>query len=254
MQPDGSMHYDSFQTKVERRFAGGWALISGYTFSKAMAMNFNGNWLDTSTGARYFERNQLKGPMQYDRPHTFYSSFLWELPFFKTANGLKRTALGGWEFTNITTITSGQTYPVSVGTDYLDLAPGRVAYFPDRLADGTLPKDQRTVDRWFNTSAFGCANAGCATFIPVSQISNFGLGNSFPRPLRGASVPITDFSLHKQFHIRERQSFDFRVDMFNAFNHPVFQAPNGAIASATAGRVTATAAPRQIMLGFRYSF
>jgi hypothetical protein len=37
MQPDGSMHYDSLQTKVERRFADGWALASGYTWSKAMS-------------------------------------------------------------------------------------------------------------------------------------------------------------------------------------------------------------------------
>jgi hypothetical protein len=254
MQPDGSMHYDSFQTKIERRFANGWALISGYTWSKAMALNFNGNWLDTLTGGRYFERNQLRGPMVHDRPHTFYSSFLWELPFFRQSTGLTRTILGGWEFTNITTITSGLTFPINAGVDYLDTAPGRVNAFPDRVANGTLPKDQRTVDRFFDTTAFGCANAGCRTFIPLAQMSNFGLGNSFPRPIRGASVPVTDFSLHKQFHIRERQSFDFRVDMFNAFNHPVFQNPNGAMATANAGRVTATAAPRQIMFGFRYSF
>ena len=39
--------------------------------------------------------------------------------------------------------------------------------------------------------------------IPIA--SNFGLGNSFPRPLRGAAVPLVDFSLHKQFRIREQQ-------------------------------------------------
>jgi hypothetical protein len=54
--------------------------------------------------------------------------------------------------------------------------------------------------------------------------------------------------------IKEEQSFDFRVDMFNSFNHPVFQLPNGAVATANGGRVTDTASPRQIMFGFRYSF
>jgi len=51
-----------------------------------------------------------------------------------------------------------------------------------------------------------------------------------------------------------QQTFDFRVDMFNAFNHPIFQLPNGSMATANAGKVTDTAAPRQIMFGFRYSF
>jgi hypothetical protein len=108
------------------------------------------------------------------------------------------------------------------------------------------------VDRFFDTKAFACASPLCPNVIPIA--SNSGLGNSFVRPLRGAVVPLVDFSLHKQFPIREEQTFDFRVDMFNAFNHPIFQLPNGSMATANAGKVTDTAAPRQIMFGFRYSF
>jgi hypothetical protein len=55
-------------------------------------------------------------------------------------------------------------------------------------------------------------------------------------------------SLHKQSPIG-RADVDFRVDMFNAFNHPIFQLPNGSMATANAGKVTDTAAPRQIMFG-----
>jgi hypothetical protein len=152
-------------------------------------------------------------------------------------------------------LTSGQTFPVNVGVDILDIGTfANANVFPDRLRDGALPKGERTVDRFFDTSAFACANAGCRTFIPLGQTSNFGLGNSFPRPLRGAAVPVADFSLHKQFRVRERHAFDFRADLFNAFNHPIFQNPNGSIATANAGKVTDTASPRQIMLGLRYSF
>ena len=139
MQPDGNMHYDSLQTKVERRFASGWALSSGYTWSKAMGLNFNGNWLDTQAGGRWYERDQLSGPMQYDRAQTFYASFLWELPFFRNSSGITRALLGGWEFTNITTLTSGQTFPVNIGIDILDLGARQNAW-PDRIADGALPK------------------------------------------------------------------------------------------------------------------
>src|SRR5262249_3662412 len=148
--------------------------------------------------------------------HTFYSSLIWELPFFKNSGGLTRAVLGGWEVANITTLTSGQTFPVNVGVDLPDLGT-RSNIWPDRVADGALPKSERTVDRFFDTAAFACSAPLCKTLVPAT--SNFGLGNSFPRPLRGAAVPLVDFSLHKQFHIHEQQVFDFRVDMFNSFNH-----------------------------------
>ena len=164
MQPDGSMHYDSLQTKMERRFEAGWALSAGYTWSKAMALNFNGNWLDTQTGVRYFERDQLSGPMDYDRTNTFYSSLIWELPFFKNSSGFTRAVLGGWEVANITTLTSGKTYPVNVGVDLLDLG-ARSNIWPDRVRDGSLPKDERTVDRFFDTSAFACSAPLCPTQV-----------------------------------------------------------------------------------------
>jgi hypothetical protein len=253
--PDGSMHYDSFQAKVERRFAAGWALSSGYTWSKAMALNFSGNWFDNTNGGRYYDQRQLSGPMAYDRPHTFYSSFIWELPFFENSKGPVRALLGGWEIANVSTLTSGQTFPVNVGFDILDLGfRGMQATWPDRVRDGALPKGERTVDRFFDTSAFACANAGCKTFVPLAQTSNFGLGNTFARPLRGAALPLTDFSLHKRFRIRDRQTFDFRVDLFNALNHPIFHPPNGSVASGNGGKVTDTASPRQVMIGLRYSF
>jgi outer membrane receptor protein involved in Fe transport len=253
-RPDGNTHYDSLQAKVERRFSSGWALSSGYTWSKAMALNHNGvvtTNFDPVSGTRVFERNLLSGVQQQDRPHTFYSSMIWELPFFRNSNGLARTILGGWEVANIVTLASGQTFPVSVGIDVLDLG-SRGNSFPDRIADGTLPKSERTVDRFFDTKAFACANPGCP--VVVAKASYYGAGNSFPRPLRSAAVPLVDFSMHKKFQIKEKQSFDFRVDMFNSFNHPVFQLPNGSMATANAGRVTDTASPRQIMFGFRFSF
>ena len=44
------------------------------------------------------------------------------------------------------------------------------------------------------------------------------------------------------------------ADFFNAFNHAIFNAPNGNHASGGVGRVTSTATARQIQIGFRFSF
>ena len=75
------------------------------------------------------------------RAQTFYASFIWESPFFKNSNALTRMLLSGWEVANIMTVTSGQTFPVNIGIDILDLGP-RYNSWPDRIADGALPKNR----------------------------------------------------------------------------------------------------------------
>ena len=252
MQPDGSMHYDSLQTKVERRFADGWALSSGYTWSKAMGLNFNGNWLDTQSGGRWYERDQLSGPMQYDRAHTFYASFLWEtavLQELERNNPGDPGRLGG-----------RQHHDPDVGPDF----PGqhrdrhsrsRVRAITRGRIGSRTARCRRANARWTG-SLTPRPSPARVRVVPEchSDCIELRSGQLVLRPLRGAAVPLVDFSLHKQFRIREGQSFDFRVDMFNAFNHPIFQLPNGSMATANGGRVTDTSAPRQIMFGFRYSF
>ena len=51
------------------------------------------------------------------------------------------------------------------------------------------------------------------------------LGNA-PRTFDGGRGPAqryTDFSIQKNFALGERRRLQFRVDLVNAFNHPVFR-------------------------------
>ena len=115
-----------------------------------------------------------------------------------------------------------------------------------------LGEDQRTVDKWFDTAAFVAAVRD--PNLSGQEQARRSLGNSAENPLRYDGVPLVDISLHKEFVFGEEKSFDFRVDFFNAFNHPVFGAPNGNMAATSAGRVTDAATARQIQFGFRFSF
>ena len=265
LRPHGGTAYNSLQLKMERRFQDGLAISSGYTWSRAMALNYNGTWGDWS-GSRAFERHTLKSPMRSDRSNTFYNSTIYELPFFRNSDGMTKTVLGGWEAATIITLTSGAPHSVNWGTDLWDQGSRRRTYV-DRVGDGDLGS-AATVQRWFDTSAFAAPgvvdpNTGlrvqdaslCAageTFCHAS--AQRALGNSAPYPLRYDGVPLFDISLHKAFEFGEEKSFDFRVDMFNAFNHAIFNAPQGNIESSSAGRVTSAATARQIQLGFRFSF
>ena len=250
-RPLGNTHYNSLQAKLERRFQKGVAISLGYTWSKAMALNYSGGWGDWSGGSREFARHTLKSPMDHDRSQTFYNATIWQLPFFESSQGLTRTLLGGWEAAAIVTLTSGAPYRVFYGRNLWDQG-FRSRLYPDRVGDGYLSESERSIDGWFDTSAFVAPIMDPS--LPPAERALRSQGNSHPKPLRGDGAQVVDLSLHKRFAVAEDQALDFRVDLFNAFNHTIFFNPNGNIASGAAGRVFNSATARQIQFGFRYSF
>jgi hypothetical protein len=63
-----------------------------------------------------------------------------------------------------------------------------------------------------------------------------------------------DPGIHKFFRFTEQVRFQFRAEMFNAFNHANFAAPNTLANSPNFGFVSASRAPRLIQLGGRILF
>lgn len=91
-----------------------------------------------------------------------------------------------------------------------------------------LPKDQRTRDRWFNTSAFAA---------PV----NGSFGNALRNPIHLPGTNQVDASATKNFALTERHRIQVRADFFNFFNHVNLGAPGLNIKDpANFGRVIST--------------
>ena len=113
---------------------------------------------------------------------------------------------------------------------------------PDRTGSGVLPSDQRSLQRWFDASAF-------------AQPPNGRFGNSARNPLYGPGRVNFDVSLFKDFAFNERAKLQFRTEVFNVFNTPQFGQPNGTIFNPGAGQITSTVGtPRQIQLALRLVF
>ena len=111
---------------------------------------------------------------------------------------------------------------------------------PDRIADGKL--ENPTVDRWFDTSAF------------VSP-AQFTYGNAGRNILYGPGRVNFDFSLFKEFRIKEGMRLQFRTEVFNLLNTAQFDLPNAGIGAANAGTITSiVGTPRQIQLGAKVVF
>ena len=153
--------------------------------------------------------------------------------------------LGGWEFSPIFSAQTGlgltvnQAQVVNIG--------GERRSRPDRLRNGTLPSEERTVDRWFDTSAFLplAASPTTAGFVPNRIFGNSGVGI-----IRGPGLVNLDFNLAKDFTITERWKAQFRSEFFNAFNHANFGVP-GVTAGAGFGQIVSAAEGRIIQFALK---
>lgn len=130
---------------------------------------------------------------------------------------------GGWQIGAVVAIQSGG--PMGFGN----------AIFNGDINNIPLSGDQRNVDRWFNVDAGFNRNA------------NQQLGSNYRQfPLRFSGVRSPgqkswDFSIVKNFPIRESFKAQFRADAYNAWNHTNFNAPNTAPTNTAFGRITGTA-------------
>ena len=105
----------------------------------------------------------------------------------------------------------------------------------------TLPPDQRTVQRWFDTDA-------------VAAPPQFTFGNANRALLTGPGLSNLNLSLLKNFKFAESWNLQFRLEAFNALNHTNFQEPGGALGSPNFGVITASQAARSMQLGLKLTF
>jgi hypothetical protein len=80
-------------------------------------------------------------------------------------------------------------------------------------------------------------------------------GNATRGSLRGPAFYNTDFSVFKDFSLRERAKLQLRGEIFNLFNTPQFALPTPQVDTPTAGQITSTLhESRQIQVSVNFTF
>jgi hypothetical protein len=256
--PSAFSNYHALQVKFERRFSKGLYILNSFTFSKAID---NVSQVLEEPGGNAGNPQNLydiasdRGRSGYDQPFNNTTSFVWELPFGKGRAYLGDMPyvldafVGGWTVTGINTMASGQVvnfrYSPSPVTANLPSFIGGVALRPNLIGNPILPKDQRTIDRYFDASALALPSV------------NQPFGNAGRNIARGDSFYQFDFGLQKNFamlFINESSKLEFRTEFFNLFNKTNFGAPNSTFGTAAFGQVRSTAPARQIQFALKLSF
>ena len=123
-----------------------------------------------------------RGSSNFDVKHRFVLSGVWQFPFGKSP-GVASALVRNWQLSGIWSRQTGQPFTPTLNTD--PTATGATAR-PDRLRNGDLPAGERSIDRWFDITAF--VRPACPCF-----------GNSGRGILRGPGFQNVDVSLVREF-------------------------------------------------------
>ena len=243
----GSSTYHAMLLKAEKRYRNGLQFLANYAFSKFMdnvdsIVNFGGF---PGTGySDYYDRGADKSISSMDLHHLISFNTIYELPWGAhrhwLRNGLMSKVVGGWELSTLGVIHSGPVYGVQAQTNTCNCFSAGVLR-PNLLRDPALPSSQRSVQRWFDTTAF-------------AQPAPYMFGNAGRAVGRAPGAFNIDAGLSKNFRIAERYRVQFRGELFNIFNHANFGVPAEQMNASTFGTITTAADGRVIQLALKIYF
>jgi hypothetical protein len=179
-----------------------------------------------------------------DVRHRAIVHFVYELPFgagrqWLNSNPLKYL-VGGWSISDVTTVQSGAPFTVTTQTNSTN-AFSAGALRADVLHNPNLDSGQRSVQRWFDTSAF-------------AQPAPYQFGNQGVGGVRGPGLLNFDVSLLREFRFTERARMEIRGEFFNALNHTNLNLPGRVFGGAGFGVISGAGPSRQVQVGARMTF
>jgi len=233
-------NYDALQITAERR-AHGLGFLASYTYSHS---------LDEGTGSPGSILNPYNirsdyGNSDLNVPNRFVASATYLLPF--KASGKLNSVVQGWQVNAILNYFDGLPFSVGSPSGVGDGLTPR-AELASGVGNGSLPSNQRTLAKWFNTSAFTAAPAG-------------QWGNSGRNILQGPGTKTIDFSFFKNTRLAEGNNLQIRAEFFNLLNTPQFNNPGATAGTSSIGIITSAGSEptfqrieRQIQLAAKLSF
>ena len=227
----GSSTYHALQVSFQRRYSKGITVGSNYTWSHAIddttTLSFEGQ--EGWGNANPFNVQALEtGNSDLDLRHRFVAYSTYELPFGKGSSGARKMAFGGWQTNAILIWNSGSPFTITDNftSNSQNVFPGAVAAAgpdrPNQIAPATLSNP--SISEWFNRNAF---------VIPGPGV----IGNEPRNGLFGPHFRHFDFSLFKDFQLKESLKMQFRTEFFNLTNTPSYFVANNQNSDSTTNLV-----------------
>lgn len=256
---DGRSNYNALHVIANKRLESGLSFGVNYAWSKVLDMQTGGGWGGAGANERFgqnyqnaYDMNSNYGPAVNDIRQTFNGSVNYELPFGKgkpvlNHGGVMNGFVGGWQISSIFFVRTGVPTTVIMGeTDFAGSGQLR----PNLVGDpwsGTCPNGYhvKTMQCWFNTSAFAAPSAG--TFGDVGRDTIYG-----PHWANVDMALLKDFPLG---FLGEKGSLQFKLSATDVFNHPNLGLPSTNFSNTSAfGAIWYANTYRKMQLGAKISF
>ena len=272
---NGNSTYQGASASATRRFANGFQMTAAYTFSHLIddsTAEVNSTALSPRRVEDFQNLKVERATSALNHTHRFVASGLYDLPFFtKSSNRWARMFLGGINFSGTLTFESGEYVTVLSGNDAnLNGDPAGDRTILNPAGDANTASGVTALKRTDGQVVGYLAKNPNARYIQAGNgaLTNAGR-NTFPSP----PIQNLDFSIFKNFAVRENWKLQLGADFLNAFNHPQY-VPGSVntgfpISTAAAGQYNTIAAgltdlfvpshvfsshPRVIQFRFRFTF
>ena len=146
----------------------------------------------------------------------------------------------GWRVNGTFTAQSGSPFTVNLGVDQANIGGGP-AQRPDQVRDPNLPGGDRSVERWFDTSAFA---------LP----SLFSFGSAPRNSVLGPGYASVDLAVARTWTLAAARRLELRLEIFNLLNHANFDLPNRTFGTPNFGRIFSAKDAREMQVGVKVGF
>ncbi|HUO33398.1 MAG TPA: carboxypeptidase regulatory-like domain-containing protein [Candidatus Acidoferrum sp.] len=272
--PAASSTYNSLQLNLRGSYGHGLTFQAAYTYSRSIdnssSSNPNQESFDPGVQQNVNSLSLERGPSNFDIPHRFVVTGVWQLPFFADRDGLlANLLLKGWEFDSVSLWQAGipaniYSGPVTVpnptdpsGTGYTTISDVNIDGVTTPAGADNTRANCAAVGRGFTLG--DAASIAEQTRFSQPFLGNDGTCGRNIYRLNGLSE--FDWTLAKSFLLRESGvlgsgpwRLQFRADLFNILNHPNLTVSNASVLTLTNprfGLFDTAGAPRTIQFALK---
>jgi hypothetical protein len=213
----GASEYNAAQFSFERRYAKGLTANANYTFARNLTNISDGGTTGAATVGAILPNNRAYdwGNSDIGIKHRFSIRVNYEFPFGKNGSRMAKLAIGGWQANLLAFYQSGVPFTV---LDTATPVPSNVSNLvtadrPNVISGASYAPAHQNYTNWINVNAFTPQTVGT-------------VGNEARAQLYGPNQRSADFSLFKDFELRERMKLQFRAEVYNITNTENFGQPN----------------------------
>jgi hypothetical protein len=263
--------YHSLQASVSKNSPrAGIGLQASYTYSKSLddtsavlggLFGTAGVILQTLPQDPWNPRAE-KGPSTFDVTHVVTLSWIQILPLNRVSflRPMPKVLTGGWQFLNITTLTTGSPFTVYSGVQQTGAGAGGTDR-PDLVKTPHFSTSRTVRADYFGSGADNASFFSIPINVPGGTGPNQGRFGTLGRDtFRGPGFHDFDFALVKDTPFGHRSNgelgtLEFRAEFFNAFNLVNFGLPSNIVRGSGFGIISKTAgSSRQVQFSVKLIF